>query len=373
MTAERIVVTGGDGFIGRNLRVRLGERGYREVANIERDASPDDLRVALREADAVFHLAGVNRPKDASEFETGNAGFTATLCAALRDTGRPIPLVYSSSTQAASDNPNGRSKRAGEVQVERYGADTGAAVVVLRLPNVFGKWCRPDYNSAVATFCHNIARGLPITVNDPSAPLTLVYIDDVVDTMLQLLDSPEGVPAGLAAQPTYATTVGQVAGMIAGFAESRRTLVIPPVGTGLARALYATYMSYLPPDAFAYPLRRHADPRGIFVEMLKTPDCGQFGYFTAFPGITRGEHYHHSKTEKFLVIKGAARFGFRHIITGEAFELTVQGEDARVVETVPGWAHNITNVGAEEMVVMLWANEIFDPQRPDTVASPVAQ
>ena len=368
----RIVVTGGDGFIGRNLRVRLQELGHQNVASYDKGATDAELHAGLAEADFVFHLAGVNRPKDAADFAEGNATLTAAVCATLRATGRRIPLVYTSSTQAELDNAYGRSKRAGEQEVERYGAESSSPAVVLRLTNVFGKWSRPNYNSAVATFCHNIARGLPITVNDPNAPLRLVYIDDVVAAMTRLLNMPD-MPTGVVdVGPVYATTVGDVAALLAEFAASRETLMMPRVGTGLTRALHATYVSFLPPDKFAYPLRRHADPRGVFVEMLRTPDCGQFSFFTAAPGITRGEHYHHSKTEKFLVMKGTARFGFRHIVTGERYDLTVGGDESRVVETVPGWAHNVTNVGDDELVVMLWANEIFDPARPDTIASTVS-
>ena len=371
MSAVRIIVTGGDGFIGRNLRVRLREVGHTDVVSVTRATRADTLHAALRNADFVFHLAGANRPADPAELTEVNARFTATVCAALRATGRPVPIVYSSSTQASLESPYGRSKRAGEVEVERYGSATGSRTIVLRLTNVFGKWCRPNYNSAVATFCHNLARGLPFTVHDPGAPLRLVYIDDVVDAMIRMLD-PADIRSGLVEiGPVYGTSVGEVAGMLQEFAESRRTLTIPRVGAGLTRALYSTYVSYLPPEQFAYDLRGHADLRGIFVEMLRTLDSGQFSYFTAPPGVTRGEHYHHSKTEKFLVVKGTARFGFRHVVTDETFEIIVGGEASRVVETVPGWAHNITNVGAEEMVVLLWANEVFDPQKPDTIASAV--
>jgi len=367
----RIVVTGGDGFIGRNLRVHLQELGYQHVTSIERPASADDLRMTLATAEFVFHLAGVNRPQEISEFDAGNRGFTATLCDVLRATGRKIPLAYTSSTQALLDNPYGASKRAGELEVERYAADTGAAIYLLRLTNVFGKWCRPNYNSTVATFCYNIARGIPIIVNDSSVPLRLVYVDDVVEAMIGLLRESGALPAMVEAAPIYETTVGEVAAMLREFAASRETRLSPRVGTGFTRALYATYVSYLSPDAFAYSLTRHADPRGAFAEMLKTPDCGQFSCFTAHPGITRGGHYHHTKSEKFLVVKGRARFGFRHIVTGEVHEILVSGDESRVVETVPGWAHDITNVGDDEMVVMLWANEIFDPQRPDTIAASV--
>jgi UDP-2-acetamido-2,6-beta-L-arabino-hexul-4-ose reductase len=366
----RILITGADGFIGRNLRLRLEEAGHRSFGMINRETSAEEARAEIEKADFVFHLAGVNRPRDPAEFAAGNADFTARLCDALAATGRRVPIVLSSSTQAMSDNPYGRSKKAAEEIVVRYGAATGAAAYLFRLPNVFGKWSRPNYNSAVATFCHNIARGLPITINDPAAPITLVYIDDVVDAFMALLAG--GVPGGFCTIPVvYTTTVGEVADTIQRFAACRESLIVPPVGTGLVRALYATFVSFLPPESFAYSVPRHGDPRGVFVEMLNTPDCGQFSYFTAHPGITRGEHYHHSKTEKFLVIKGTALFAFRHVLTGERHELIVRGEESRIVDTAPGWAHNLTNVGDDELVVMLWANEIFDRSRPDTIAMKV--
>jgi UDP-2-acetamido-2,6-beta-L-arabino-hexul-4-ose reductase len=366
----RIVVTGGDGFIGRNLRLRLQELGQTDVVNVTRALGAAECGDALRSADVVFHLAGVNRPTDDADFQRGNADLTEELCATLRAAGRPITLVYASSTQAALDNPYGRSKRAAEEAVERYDAETGARAIVLRLTNVFGKWSRPNYNSAVATFCHNVTRGLPISIRDPNAPLRLVYIDDVVEAMIRLLP-PDTRHGSVDVGPVYESTVGDVAAIISSFAESRSTLSMPRVGEGLVRALYATYMSFLPPEKFAYDLRRHEDPRGVFAEMLRTTDSGQFSYFTAHPGITRGGHYHHTKTEKFLVVKGTARFGFRHMATGDRSEILVHGDQARVVETVPGWAHDITNVGTDEMVVLLWANEAFDPQRPDTVTAPV--
>lgn len=376
----RIVITGADGFIGKNLRVRLAELGHADVAGITRATRPEAAQRALAAADCVFHLAGVNRPRDPEEFAAGNAGLTASLCQTLAAAGRQATVVLASSTQAVLDNPYGRSKRAAEEAVQGYGAATGAPVHVFRLANVFGKWARPQYNSAVATFCHNITRGLPVSINDPAAPLKLVHVDDVVKAFVQCLSGQERGGAGATsataggfaeAAPVYATTVGEVAGILHDFAASRSTLVTPAVGTGLVRALYSTYISYLPPESFAYQVPRHADPRGVFVEMLKTPDCGQFSYFTAHPGVTRGEHYHHSKTEKFLVIRGTARFGFRHIVSGETHELVTRGGEARIVETVPGWAHNITNIGDDEMIVMLWANEIFDRQRPDTIGMKV--
>ena len=440
----RIVITGADGFIGTNLRMRLAELGHADVACITLETPAGAVQAALAQADIVFHLAGVNRPQDPAEFATGNAGLTQDVCAALAAAGRRATLLLASSTQAMQDNPYGRSKLAAEEAVRAYGAATGAAVHVLRLPNVFGKWCRPNYNSAVATFCHNIARGLPIKVNDPAAPVTLVYVDDVLDCFVRLLgESSHAEDATLSCwtpklssrapklssrarpgiqevrghglriksamteealalteealaltgealamteealamteetqsfvkvNPEYTTTVGELARLVQSFKDSRTTLMTERVGSGLVRALYATYVSYLPVDAFAYPVVQHADPRGVFAEVLKTPDCGQFSYFTAHPGITRGGHYHHSKTEKFLVIKGQARFKFRHMQTGQTHELLTSGAKPEIVETVPGWTHDITNVGSDEMIVMLWANEVFDRDRPDTFACPV--
>jgi len=368
-----VLVTGADGFIGRNLCFRLAEKGFGDLIRLGRDHTPQQLAEAARRADFVFHLAGVNRPQDPAEFVTGNAGFTERLCEALAASGRAAPIVYTSSTQAEADNPYGGSKRAAEEALERHGQAVGAPVHVFRLPNVFGKWARPNYNSAVATFCHNIARGQEITIHDPSAPLRLVYVDDVAEAFLALLDAPDTPPGHHQVTPVYETSVGEVADIIRSFPASRETLVTPAVGTGLLRALYATYLSYLPPEDFAYPVPVHGrdDPRGVFVEMLKTPDAGQFSYFIAHPGVTRGDHYHHTKTEKFLVISGTAHFGFRHVATGETYELVTKGGEGRVVETIPGWTHNITNIGEGDLVCMLWANEIFDRQRPDTIGMKV--
>lgn len=367
----RIVVTGADGFVARNLRLRLAELGRDEVLPIVRGSSPEDLAAALSSADAVVHLAGVNRPPDPSDYAAGNAGFTADLCRMLVATGRAVPVIFSSSTQATLDNPYGRSKRGAEEALQAYAADTGAAVHLFRLTNVFGKWSRPNYNSAVATFCHNIARGLPVTIHDPAAPLNLVHVDDVVEGFLAVLADPTAGGGFREVGPVYATTVGAVVDTIRACAAARETLLIPPVGVGLVRALFSTYVSFLPPESFAYQVPRHGDPRGEFVEMLRTADSGQFSYFTAHPGITRGGHYHHSKTEKFLVVRGTARFGFRHVITGERRELTARGGEGTIVETAPGWAHDVTNVGDDELIVMLWANELFDRSRPDTIAMKV--
>jgi len=570
-----VLITGADGFVGQNLQLHLAERADVAVRRFTRANTLAELPALLQGVDWVFHLAGVNRPQDPTEFTTGNADLTQALCDALAARGRRVPVVYTSSTQAALDNPYGRSKRAAEDALFALQREHAVPVHVFRLPNVFGKWARPHYNSAVATFCHNTARGLPIQVNDPAAPLTLVHVDDVVARFLQLLDGADaastptpslrgaegdaaiqpgasaaaasaataastptaappasavtgsprfarddgnypslrggeadaaiqpgasaaaasaaaasaataastptaappasaaldrhaslatttppslrgaegdaaiqpgasaaaaapitaapssgavtgsprfarddgnypslrgaegdaaiqsGAPTPTAASPAsaaldrhglrprddgvadgagddkptfdtitpqYTTTVGEVARLIQAFAASRDNLLTERVGTGLVRALYATYVSYLPVESFAYPVPMHGDARGVFVEMLRTPDCGQFSFFTAHPGITRGGHYHHSKTEKFLVIQGTARFKFRHMQTGQAHELVTDGARAQIVETVPGWTHDITNIGTDPLVVMLWANEVFDRDKPDTFA-----
>lgn len=371
MSDRNILVTGANGFVGKTLCVRLSEMPGMAVTTFVRGDDAATLADKVAAADAVIHLAGENRPEDPAAFMAVNGDLTARLCAAIREGGRPVPLVFTSSIQAERDNPYGESKRAGEAAVVRLAENEGQSCTIFRLPNVFGKWCRPNYNSAVATFCHNIARGEPIRIDNPDAPLSLVYVDDVVDALVAALDQPiPGLHWGQV-DPVYQTTVGAVADLIYAFKNSRETLVNERVGTGLVRALYSTYVSYLPTESFSYAVPVHGDARGVFVEMLKTPDCGQFSFFTAHPGITRGGHYHHSKTEKFLVIKGRARFGFRHILTDEFFALETSGESPQIVETVPGWSHNITNIGDDEMVVMLWANEIFDRDRPDTIARSV--
>lgn len=366
----KILITGANGFIGKNLIAALSERADAQVLAFTRDSALQQLQQYVEQADIVFHLAGINRPDNPAEFAEGNAGLTEALCNLLEQAGRKIPVIYTSSTQAEKDNPYGNSKRNAELALTALADRTGMPVHIFRLPNAFGKWCRPNYNSAVATFCHNICRDLPIHINDAQAEMTLVYIDDVIKHFIALMDG-QGASLFCQVAPQYVITVGNLAEQISAFKESRETLITERVGTGLTRALYATYVSYLPPATFSYTVPQYGDARGVFVEMLKTPDCGQFSYFTAHPGITRGGHYHHSKTEKFLVIKGEARFGFRHIVTGEYYALTTSGSKPEIVETVPGWTHDITNIGQDEMVVMLWANEIFDREHPDTFARPV--
>jgi UDP-2-acetamido-2,6-beta-L-arabino-hexul-4-ose reductase len=279
--------------------------------------------------------------------------------------------VLASSTQADQDNPYGKSKLAAEEAVITLAEETGNSAYIYRLQNVFGKWCKPNYNSVVATFCYNIAHDLPIQINDPSAQLRLVYVDDVVEDFLRVIQLKSDGLSMPKIQPEYSFTLGELADQIKAFKNCRNSLLSESVGEGLTRALYATYVSYLDPQQFSYPLPQYGDERGVFVEMLKTKDSGQFSFFTAHPGITRGGHYHHTKTEKFLVIKGRARFGFRHIVTDETYEIVTSGDQPQVVDTVPGWAHEITNIGEDEMVVMLWANENFDRDHPDTVTAQV--
>lgn len=367
----RILVTGSRGFIGKNLVVRLGELEGYEILEFVRNDPLDALPALVLKADAIIHLAGENRPKDVRDFVSANTDLTIALCDAIKAAGKKIPLILASSTQAEENTLYGQSKLAAEQAVRQLSQETGNPAVIYRLPGVFGKWCRPNYNSVVATFCYNIANDLPIQINDPAARIRLAYVDDVINEFVGALTGmPTRVRDGQI-EPEYSITLSDLDNQIRAFNNCRTTLVSERVGYGLVRALYATYVSYLPTSKFAYDLSIHGDNRGIFVEMLKTPDAGQFSYFTAHPGITRGGHYHHTKTEKFLVIKGNARFCFRHMITNESYELFTSGDKPQVVDTIPGWAHNITNVGSDEMIVMLWANEIFDRERPDTIACKV--
>lgn len=367
---QKILVTGSNGFIGKNLVQRLRESSQYQVSECTRETSDADLKEYLREASFIFHLAGINRPQKDEEFSTGNEGFTDHLIKLRLEVASNAPIVFTSSIQAERDNPYGQSKRKAENLLLQAGNS-----YIYRLQNVFGKWSRPNYNSAVATFCFNIAHDKPITIHDPDATIRLVYIDDVINEFMSLLESPPApqTPETIRSiAPEYSLTVAELVERIRLIKESRSTLYTERVGTGLWRALHATYLSYLNPLQFSYSLQRHQDPRGTFVEMLKTHDSGQFSFFTAHPGVTRGGHYHHSKTEKFLILKGIAKYRFRHIKTNEIYELIVDSKNApTVVETIPGWTHDITNIGDEDLIVMLWANEVFDRSRPDTIPQKV--
>ncbi len=378
MTKEavrRVLVTGSNGFIGKNLVIKLNELTGFSVEHFVRGDEVAKLYALVSQVDFVVHLAGENRPTNESFFHKVNTGLTAVLCDAIRQekdrSGRIVHLILSSSTQADEDNVYGLSKRAAEKLVENLAEDVGNSVSVFRLPGVFGKWCKPNYNSVVATFCHNISRGLPIKINDPTVSLRLVYIDDVVSALVIALHDLNCGTKCCKVQPEYLIKIGELSDQIKVFKDCRTSLMVERVGDGFTRALYATYLSYIPHDNFSYEIPRHKDSRGIFVEMLKTPDCGQFSYFTVHPGKTRGNHYHHTKTEKFLVLKGKALFYFKNLMTNEVIELCTSGDEPKVVDSIPGWVHRITNVGEDDMVVMLWSSENFDRDRPDTIASEI--
>lgn len=363
----RVLITGADGFIGKNLQIHLNEREI-ETVSFTRDTPIGELSELVKSVDFVFHLAGVNRPKDVSEFTQGNKNLTEQLCAAIESSGKIIPVLFSSSIHINSDSEYGETKKAAETALISLEKKNGSPVYIYRLPNVFGKWSRPNYNSVVATFCYNIANDLQININDETKILKLVYIDDVmIDFINQFLKRPKGLHTPVV-EPIYSISVGALAQTIHSFKASRRSLFIDSVGEGLTRALYSSYLSFLKPENFSYGLMVNDDPRGRFVEMLKTKNSGQISFFTAYPGVTRGKHYHHTKNEKFLVVKGSARFRFRNILTDELYEKFTNDVNLEVVETVPGWVHEIKNVGSDEMIVLLWANEVFDQMVPDTTA-----
>ena len=373
-----ILITGAKGFIGKNLIAQL--KNIKEGKEKEERISPDltlleydiDTEPSLleeygRKADFVFHLAGVNRPKEQSEFMEGNFGFTSILLDTLKKYNNTCPIMLASSIQAELDNPYGISKKAGEELLFRYGEETGAKVFVYRFPNVFGKWCRPNYNSAVATFCHNIAHDLPIQINDRNVIMTLVYIDDVVDELISALTgnpTMEGKYCKVAVE--HRITLGEIVDLIYSFCESRKNLQVPDMDNAFTRKLYATYLSYLPEDGFSYQLKMNVDQRGSFTEFLKSPDRGQVSVNISKPGITKGNHWHHTKNEKFLVVKGQGVIRFRKIDEDKVYEYYVTGEQLEVVDIPVGYTHNIENVGDGDMVTIMWANEPFDPEKPDT-------
>jgi len=364
----KVAVTGARGFIGKNLLARLDATQGVEAAAVAHD-DPCVLQAGIADAQVVVHLAGVNRPEEPGEFATGNTGFTQALVAALQDD--PKPVIYASSIKALDDSDYGRSKLAAEEALSAYSQATSAPVMILRLANVFGKWARPDYNSAVATFCHRISHDLPINVHDAQAVVRLVYIDDVIDTIVRLLSEPPAGTTLLSVEPEYAISVGDLARTLEGFRAGEQSNAAPNSGDGLARALYATYVSYLPKDRFTYELTEFKDPRGKFAEFLITERSGQVSVFTAGPGVTRGGHYHHTKVEKFLVVRGHAIFRQRNLVTGELHETALDADRLTVVQSIPGWIHEITNTGAEQLVCCLWSSETFDPARADTYARPV--
>ncbi len=354
----RILITGANGFVGKNLCASLPEH---ELYRYDVATDPALLDGYCQNADFVFHLAGVNRPKDPKEFMEGNFSFTSVLLETLKKHGNTCPIVLSSSTQAALDNPYGQSKRAGEDLLKAYGAETGAKVIIYRFPNLFGKWCRPNYNSAIATFCHNITRGLPITVNDPSVELTVVYIDDLIDEFKRALagDPSEAV--------SHKATLGRIVELLEGFRDSRNTFSVPDLSDPFVKKLHATYLSYLPEDGFSYPLKMNVDSRGSFTEVLRTEHHGQFSVNIAKPGIVKGNHWHHTKNEKFLVVGGEGVIRFRRIDGEEVIEYRVSGRKMEVLDIPPGYTHNIENTGDADLITFMWCNERFDPEKPDTI------
>lgn len=370
-TGKTLLVTGANGFIGKNLIARLRAVGGYALLAFDVDTPPERLAEYAARADFVFHLAGVNRPKDPSEFYAGNRGFTEQLLTLLERAGSKAPVLVTSSIQAELDNDYGKSKREAEALVFAHERKTGAPALVYRLPGVFGKWCRPSYNSVVATFCHNAAHGLPLAVRDPAYRLPLVYIDDVVDCFLAALEGAAprdcSIP-GLCRLTcdVYETTLGALAQTIESFRESRAARAVPDVGDALTRKLYAAYLSYLPTDGFSYPLEMHADARGSFTEFLRTPERGQVSVNIAKPGIVKGNHWHDTKNEKFLVVRGEGLIRLRRVGADEVYEYRVSGERLIVVDIPTGYTHSIENVGEGELVTVMWASEPFDPEHPDT-------
>ena len=363
---KRVLVTGSKGFVGRNLCSVLRRREDIELYEYDVNNKPEDLDSALGKVDCIIHLAGVNRPEDPKEFETGNAGSLKEICSKLQELGRAPNFILSSSIQVELDNPYGKSNRSAEEVLKCFAETTGAGCVVYRFKNLFGKWCRPNYNSVTATFCHNIANGLPIHISDPENEIELTYIDDVVEAFISELETVS--PGFRFAQPLPSKCIGlgELAEKIRSFREMRTSLNLPDFRDTFERALYGTYLSYLNDKEFEYGLEKRSDQRGSLAEFLKSSSMGQIFVSRTKPGITRGDHYHHTKTEKFLVLQGTAVIRFRHIEGDDILEYRVRGEDYRVLDIPPGYTHSIENVGQDELVTLFWASEVFDPGKPDT-------
>lgn len=370
----KVLVTGAKGFIGKNLIAELDRMEGVEVCPFDIDTPTEMLEIYGADCDFVFNLAGVNRPQNVEEFMEGNFGFATTLVETLKKHGNTCSIMNASSIQAALDNPYGQSKKAGEDMLLAYGKEVGANIYVYRFPNVFGKWCRPNYNSAVATFCNNIANDLPIQVNDRNTLLHLVYIDDVVAELLAAMKGqPHVDEQGYCYVPTvHDVTLGEIVDLLYGFKESRKNLMIPDMTEdSFSKKLYSTYLSYLPKDGFSYPLKMNVDARGSFTEVVKSADRGQVSINISKPGITKGNHWHHTKNEKFLVVSGKGVIRFRKIGEEEIIEYHVSGEKLEVVDIPTGYTHSIVNEGDTDMVTLMWCNECFNPDKPDTMYVPV--
>ncbi|WP_271399247.1 capsular polysaccharide biosynthesis protein CapF [Salinicoccus roseus] len=362
-----ILVTGAQGFIGKNLVADLKNDKNYAILELTRETNDETFDEYCKKADFVYHLAGVNRPKDDSEFMEGNYDLTAKLLENLRKHDNKAAVLITSSIQAEKDNPYGRSKKAEEEVAFKYSKGAGVKVLVYRLPNVFGKWCEPNYNSAIATFCHNIARDLPITVNNAKALMDLVYIDDVVAEFKKAFNGEENkVGQYCEVKTVYQVELGKIVDLLKGFRESRVNRSIPNMKDGFSKKLYSTYLSYLPENEFNYNLKMNVDNRGSFTEFIKTPERGQVSVNISKPGITKGNHWHHTKNEKFLVVSGSGVIKFRKINEDRVLEYHVSGEKLEVIDIPTGYAHNIENLGVTDMVTVMWANEIFDSENPDT-------
>lgn len=364
-----VLVTGEQGFVAKNLIFFLKQRPDIQIYTFSRKNTISELSGLLSKTDFVLHLAGVNRSEDTNEFINSNEILTQELCNLITKNKRKIPILFSSSTQTDLNSFYGLSKKNAEQSLINFSDKFKNPVYIFKLPNIFGKWCKPNYNSVVSTFCYNISRNIPINIHRSEDVITLVYIDDVVEHFVKIIDDykkENHISRYQYINPSYQITVGDLAKQIYAFKESRFSNILERVGTGLVRALYSTYQSYLPKEAFSYSIKQHNDQRGTFMEVLKTPDFGQFSCFTILPKMTRGNHYHHSKTEKFLVVKGRALFKFLNLDTSDTYEKKVNGSDSEIVNSIPGWAHNIKNIGDEEMIVMLWSNEIYNSLKPDT-------
>ena len=364
----KILVTGSKGFVGKNLITELKNQGHKDILSFDIDTDPNLLDKYTKECEFVFHLAGVNRSKNEEDFLKGNFGFTSRLLDLLKQHNNTSPIVVTSSIQAELDNPYGRSKKAGEEVILQYGKEIGNDVYVYRLPNLFGKWSRPNYNSVVATFCHNIAREIEITINNPDAILRLCYIDDVLHEFLKALkgNPTKGNLPFCQVPLSHEITLGKLAETLYAFKESRSKLTVPENSNELEKKLYSTYLSFLPEDDFAYDLTMHSDHRGSFTEFIRTPERGQVSVNISKPGITKGHHWHHTKNEKFLVISGNGVIRFRKIGESDIYEYQVSGRKLQVVDIPIGYTHSIENTGNTDLVTVMWANEVFDPENPDT-------
>jgi UDP-2-acetamido-2,6-beta-L-arabino-hexul-4-ose reductase len=364
----KILITGADGFIAKNLRVRLDEENI-DYLTFSKGDSMSLLEKKIKDTDIIFHFAGVNRPKSRSDFYDGNTKLTKKICDILIKLKSNSPIIFSSSIQVNKVNDYGISKLKAEEALIDLNKVNHNPITIYRLPNLFGKWCKPNYNSVVATFCYNIVNNLPITIDDPDAKLTLVYIDDLISDLINLLKTKEFLNNNFNRniEISYALSIMELSIILNGFKNDRLDLVIDDVGSSLKRCLYSTYISYYNPSLFSYNLKENHDQRGVFAEFLKTKNSGQLSFFTANPGITRGGHYHNTKNEKFLVIHGHAEFKFKNIITEETHIICTSDKSLEVVETIPGWSHDITNIGKKELKVMLWANEVYDENKPDTI------